>query len=140
MEFKGDRAIYLQIAEHVMENILAGKWRENDRIPSVRDMAMSLEVNPNTVVHSYNYMQDKGIIQNRRGVGYFVAGEAVEKVRGLEKEDFFQEQLPRVFKRMLLLGIGVDEIRSRFDAYEQEVARETAKEAEEKAGGAEGEA
>lgn len=119
MIFKGDRAIYLQIADHIMENVLAEKWRENDRIPSVRDMAVSIEVNPNTVAHSYNYMQDKGIIYNKRGVGYFVAADAAEKVRQLEKEDFFQEQLPQVFKRMLLLNIGMEEFRAKFEEYAQ---------------------
>ncbi|MBN1413069.1 MAG: GntR family transcriptional regulator [Spirochaetales bacterium] len=110
MNFNQDRAIYLQIADHITENILASRWKENDRIPSTRDMAVSIEVNPNTVVRTYAYLQEKGIIQNQRGIGYFVAGDAVERTRELEKEAFINEQLPQLFKTMELLGITLEDI------------------------------
>jgi GntR family transcriptional regulator len=72
MEFGDNNAIYLQIADHFCENILLQKWNPGDRIPSVREMAVSIEVNPNTVMRTFNYLQDKGIIFNKRGIGYFV--------------------------------------------------------------------
>ena len=103
MNFKQDRAIYLQIADYITENILSGIWKENDRIPSVRDLAVSIEVNPNTVVRTYNYLQEKGIIYNQRGIGYFIAENALKKTQLLEREIFFNEQLPQVFKTMELL-------------------------------------
>ncbi len=115
MNFKGDRAIFLQIADLIMENVLAGKWNENDRIPSVRDLAVSIEVNPNTVVHAYNFLQEKGIILNQRGVGYFVAADALVLVRKIGKEEFFQELLPLVFKRMALLDIKMEELKVEFE-------------------------
>lgn len=119
MLFKEDRAIYLQIADRVMDDILAQKWKEEDRIPSVRDLALSIEVNPNTVVHAYNYLQEKGVIYNKRGVGYFVSADAVANVRRTEREDFFQEQLPQIFKRMLLLKVDIQEVKSRFEEYRE---------------------
>ena len=72
MKFIDNKAIYIQIAEWVFEQILNGKWKEGDRILSVRELGTSLEVNPNTVLRSYDYLQNMEVIVNRRGVGYFV--------------------------------------------------------------------
>ena len=69
MEFKEKQAIYLQIGEHISETILRKQWEEGEKIPSVREMAMSIEVNPNTVMRTYSYLQDRGIIFNKRGIG-----------------------------------------------------------------------
>ena len=56
----------------IADDIVSGKYPENGRIPSVRDFAVALEVNANTVVHSYDYLQSNEIVYNRRGLGYFV--------------------------------------------------------------------
>ena len=121
MNFKQDRAIYLQIADYITENILSGKWKEGDRIPSVRDLAVSIEVNPNTVAHTYNYLQDKGIIYNQRGIGYFIDNHAYANTQKLEKEAFFKEQLPSFFKNMMILNMSINEIEKMFDEYKARV-------------------
>ena len=54
MEFDQHKPIYLQIADAICERILTGQWPEGDRIPSVRECGVSLEVNPNTVARSYD--------------------------------------------------------------------------------------
>ncbi len=79
MEFNNHRAIYLQIAEMICERILLGQFREDERIPSVREMAVQLEVNPNTVMRTFEFLQAKDIITNKRGVGYFVSVEGKQK-------------------------------------------------------------
>jgi GntR family transcriptional regulator len=117
VNFKQDRAIYLQIADHITENILSLKWKENDRIPSVRDLAISIEVNPNTVVRTYNYLQEKGIIYNQRGIGYFIADDGLKKAKELERESFINDQLAQVFKSMDLLGITFEDIKKIYDDY-----------------------
>lgn len=117
MNFKQDRPIYLQIADYITEKILSGKWKEGDRIPSVRDLAVSIEVNPNTVVHTYNYLQEKSIVYNKRGIGYFIAENAYKNTQKLEKGVFLNEQLPMVFKTMMLLDIDIKEISKMFDEY-----------------------
>jgi GntR family transcriptional regulator len=117
MNFEHDRAIYLQIADYITENILSAAWKENDRIPSTRDLAVSIEVNPNTVIRTYNYLQDKGIIFNQRGIGYFIAGDALKKTKDLGRETFINEQLPRLFKAMDLLGITMEEVREIYGRY-----------------------
>jgi GntR family transcriptional regulator len=117
MEFRGDQAIYLQIADTFCENILLGKWKALDRIPSVRDLAVEIEVNPNTVVKTYIYLQEKGIIFNKRGVGYFVAEDGMEKTIALLKENFVYTELPRFFKTMHLLNLSLDDMRVYYQEY-----------------------
>jgi GntR family transcriptional regulator len=72
VDFKQDRAIYLQMAERICDEILAGKYHSDDRIPSVREQAVMFEVNTNTVVKTYDLLLQWGIIYTRRGLGYFV--------------------------------------------------------------------
>lgn len=119
MEFKDDQAIYLQIAEHFCENILLGKWNPGDRIPSVREMAVGIEVNPNTVMRTFTYLQEKGIIFNKRGIGYFVSEDGLEKTKALRKEDFVNRELPRIFKAMTLLNLSMEDLNAYYRQFLQ---------------------
>ncbi|HKJ86393.1 MAG TPA: GntR family transcriptional regulator [Spirochaetia bacterium] len=119
MEFVDTQAIYQQVADHVCEMILKGSWPEGERIPSVREMAVELQVNPNTVNKGYAYLQDRELIYNQRGIGYFVSDSAIERTRTIKREEFFSEQLPRLFRTMRLLDITVDDIAPRFAAYKE---------------------
>ena len=110
MEFRKRDSIYLQIADIMCENVLTENWAVNERIPSVREMAVSLEVNPNTVMRAYGYLQDKEIIYNKRGIGYFVANDAYQKTVELMKSNFIKNDLPDVFKTMRLLNMDFDEL------------------------------
>ena len=56
MDFEKKQAIYMQIGDHICENILSGRWNEGERLPSTREMAVSMEVNPNTVMRTYTYL------------------------------------------------------------------------------------
>jgi DNA-binding transcriptional regulator YhcF (GntR family) len=112
MEFKENQAIYLQIANRFFENILQKKWDSGDKIPSIRDMAVEFEVNPNTTMRTFNYLQDKGIIYNKRGIGYFLADDGFEKTIAIKREQFLEEDLPVFFKNMQLLGIKLDDLKA----------------------------
>jgi DNA-binding transcriptional regulator YhcF (GntR family) len=120
MEFVDTQAIYQQVADHVCEMILKGSWPEGERIPSVREMAVELQVNPNTVNKGYAYLQDRELIYNQRGIGYFVSDSAIDRTRTIKREEFFSEQLPRLFRTMRLLDITMDDIAPRFAAYKEE--------------------
>jgi DNA-binding transcriptional regulator YhcF (GntR family) len=115
MEFKNTKAIYLQIADYICEQILTGRWSENDRIPSVRELGVALEVNPNTVMRTYDFLQDKEIIFNKRGIGYFVNENAKAKTIELRKKHFLEEDLPLVFKNMELIGMNLREVEKEYD-------------------------
>ena len=117
MEFRKNKAIYLQIGDYICENILSKKWREGDRIPSVREMAVNIEVNPNTVMRTYAYLQERGILSNQRGIGYFMAGHAYEHTRSLQKEEFTIHELPHFFKTLDLLKLSFDDLRDLYSEY-----------------------
>ena len=119
MEFRENKAIYLQIAEYVCEHILLGKWKADEKVPSVREMAVNLEVNPNTVMRTYELLQQKNIITNKRGVGFFVADDALREVKSYRKTAFMDEELPQVFRNMYLLNIGFGELEPRYQSYIQ---------------------
>jgi DNA-binding transcriptional regulator YhcF (GntR family) len=117
MEFGSNQAIYLQIVDYMCDNILSGKWPEGERIPAIREIAVNLEVNPNTVMRSYAYLQEKNIIYNQRGIGYFVADEGVKATRQIKRVDFVQNILPRVFRTMDLLEVGFDELNQLYNQF-----------------------
>jgi len=120
MEFKDNEAIYLQIAAFVCDNILIRKWPAEQKIPSVRDLAVELEVNPNTVMRSYEYLQNQQIVYNKRGLGLFVAAEGYDRVKQLRRESFMQQNLPQLFKEMYLLDISIAEIEKKFEDFKNE--------------------
>ena len=112
MEFQPQQAIYLQIADYICEQILRRKWQANDKIPSVRELAVSIEVNPNTVVRTYSYLEEKDIIYKQRGIGYFVAENGYEHTVKLKKDIFLNQDVPMFFKTMELLQITFEDLRS----------------------------
>jgi GntR family transcriptional regulator len=120
MEFTDNKAIYLQIVEYVCERILLGKWKVDEKVPSVREMAVDLEVNPNTVMRTYELLQSKNIINNKRGIGFFLAEDAVANVRNYRKSQFMKDELPAFFRNLYLLNIGFDELQTRYNTFVKE--------------------
>ncbi|MCD7935560.1 MAG: GntR family transcriptional regulator [Tannerellaceae bacterium] len=110
MDFKEDKPIYLQIVDFCFRKMVTGEWKEEERIPSVRELGTLLQVNPNTAMRSYEYMQVEGIIYLKRGMGYYVCTGAQEIIREIQRNEFFETTLPDTFDRMKLLGIGIEEI------------------------------
>ncbi|QIP16617.1 GntR family transcriptional regulator [Spirosoma aureum] len=117
MDFREKQAIYLQIADYVCEKILLGQWPPGERIPSVRDLGIELEVNPNTVVRTYDFLQQKSIIFNKRGIGYFAADDANNRITAYRREQFLETELPVFFRTMYLLNIDLKEIEQRYDDF-----------------------
>ena len=117
MEFDQHKPIYLQIADSICERILTGQWPEGDRIPSVRECGVALEVNPNTVARSYDELSTDGIIHNKRGIGYFVSPGARDIIRERQRSSFITEELSEVFRKMDILGISIDDISSLYHKY-----------------------
>jgi GntR family transcriptional regulator len=120
MDFKDSPAIYIQIAEYVCEQILLKKWRLGDRITSIRDLAVMMEVNPNTVQRAYDFLQQKEIIINKRGIGYFTEDDAQERIMAFRKEQFMENELPVFMRNIYLLKIDFKDIRARFEEFVKE--------------------
>jgi DNA-binding transcriptional regulator YhcF (GntR family) len=110
MTFSNDKAIYLQMADRLCDEILAGNYKDDDRIPSVREYAVMLEVNTNTAVKAYEELARANIIYNKRGLGYFVTKGARKQILKERKRLFMKEHLPEMFRQMRLLDIDIKDI------------------------------
>ena len=110
MEFDNNRPIYLQIADGICEQILQGRFKPGERIPSVREWAANIGVNPNTVARSYETLSDRKVIYNTRGIGFSVADDAMEAILAEERRKFTEEELPAILKRAELLGLNLKEL------------------------------
>ncbi len=117
MEFKENPAIYIQIADYVCEQILLKKWKLGEKMISIRDMAVLSEVNPNTVQRAYDLLQQRNIITNRRGIGYFIEEEAMERIASFKREQFIEFELPVFFRSIYLLKMDFKEIKNIYEQF-----------------------
>ena len=120
MKFKESKPIYLQIADRICDEILQGQYKEEERIPSVREYAATVEVNANTVVRSFDYLQGQDIIYNKRGLGYFVSQGGRERILELRKEVFLRDELPEFFRQIKTLDIPLKDIEKMYKEYLKE--------------------
>lgn len=114
MRFEDGLSISGQITERFCWEILNGKLPGDGRMPSVRDTAVELQVNPNTVLKSYADLEGKGIIYKRRGLGYYVADEAHERILEWRKGDLFNRELPKVFGLLRAFDVTPDELAKQY--------------------------
>ena len=112
MDFRKQKPIYLQIADTLSDQVLQGQLALDERMPSVRDVAAQMGVNPNTVMRSFDYLQQEEIIYQRRGVGYFVSPDAPGRILDHQRHEFLEEELPYIRQRMKTLGISIDELKT----------------------------
>lgn len=117
MDFDSESPIYMQIARRMSNEILVGKYGDEGRLPSVRDYASLMEVNPATAVRAYALLEQKGVIVQRRGLGYFVTKDSGEMIQKTRREEFFEKRLPRIFREIDLLGINLEEIEEKYRRY-----------------------
>jgi len=116
MEFKNTKGIFLQIADSISEKVMEGKYPPGEKIPSVRDLATEMGVNPNTVMRTYSELQSRGIIDNKRGVGYYVSNEAIGIIRQWKRQEFFETDLPLIVKQTRILDISFEELKPYFES------------------------
>ncbi|HLX90416.1 MAG TPA: GntR family transcriptional regulator, partial [Puia sp.] len=105
MEFRENPAIYIQIADYVCDQILLGKWKLGEKIMSIRELAVMMQVNPNTVQRGYELLQQREIISNRRGLGHFIDEKAPERILAFRREQFLENELPLFLRNMYLLRV-----------------------------------
>ena len=111
MQFQNGKSIFLQIADTITEKVVSGEFPAGEKIPSVRELAAEMGVNPNTVMRTYSELQAMNIIENQRGIGYFVHPDAQKIILKGKKEEFFRKVLPEFLKQAAMLGITSDELK-----------------------------
>lgn len=123
MQFNNSgQAIYLQIADYVCEKVLLREWLAETKIPSVRELAIQLEVNPNTVARTYEFLKQQDIIYDKRGIGYFISENGPQNAMAYRKHEFTEKEMPAVFRIMHMLGIEIEDLKTRFDKFKKNYA------------------
>ncbi len=107
MEFNSAFPIYMQVMVLIKREIVAGRMKPGEKLPSVRDMAVSYTINPNTVSRVYRELESEGVCFTKRGMGTFVTEDA-ECVKRLRKE-MAEELVERFLEGMDQLGISREE-------------------------------
>lgn len=102
LDYRDARPIYTQICDGIREQILTGILRCGDKLPSVRELAMELAINPNTIQRSYRALEDEGWIASVAGKGSFVCG--VPQSSEADKK-LLWEELDKLAQRFAYLGI-----------------------------------
>lgn len=110
MNFRDSLPIYLQIAERLMDEIVAGQYKADERVPGVRDYSTILQVNVNTTTKAFDQLRQRGIIYDRRGMGSYVSPEACEIILNQRREDFLNMQIPALARTMQQLGIEPEQL------------------------------
>lgn len=93
MQFNDNQPIWLQIYDHACRAIVSGRWPERERIPSIRELAVTLQVNPNTVMRAYDKLGSDGLILIRRGMGFFVAEGSQARTLEAQRHEFIRVEL-----------------------------------------------
>lgn len=115
MEFRTDRPIYRQIIDYAYGCILGGGWAPGAKVPSVRELAVDMAVNSHTILKAYEQLQADGIIVARRGLGFYLAEDAPERVHERQRSEFFESTLTEVFAQMRQLGISIEDIVAQYN-------------------------
>lgn len=119
MEFKDTKGIFQQIADTVCDKIISGEFPVGSKIPSVREQAATMGVNQNTIMRTYMELQRENIINNQRGIGFFVTESAPQQIINMRKEEFFTVQLPEFIRQIQLLNLSKEELKPLLDQINQ---------------------
>lgn len=114
---ESNKAIYIQIADRICNEILEGHFSPDSRLPSVRDYAGDMQVNANTVMRSYDRLSQKGIIYNRRGIGFFVDHDAKDKILAEKAEELEDSRIYEFFDLLYHLNITPEDLRKQYIRY-----------------------
>ena len=117
MNFKDNKAIYLQTADRIGDQILSGTLTPEGKVPSVRELAAEIEVNANTVARTYEYLQQRGIIYTKRGLGYFVSPDAKENIVASRREQLMQGEMDYFLGQLKAVGITPAELQQIYSDY-----------------------
>lgn len=111
-DFHTSQPIFVQIRQRLTEMILRGSVGEGDALPSVRQIAADLSVNPLTVTKAFEALVDVGVVEKRRGLGMFVKTGARAELLAHEREKFLKEDWPRIAAQIKALDLDLQSLLS----------------------------
>lgn len=110
LEWKEDQPIYRQLRDKVAAQILTGSLKEGESLPSVRNVAVELQINPLTASRAYQELVDEALVEKRRGLGMFIVKGARSKLLTLEKKRFLEDEWPEISARISALGLSAKDL------------------------------
>ena len=119
--------IYLQIAQQIKTAVAMGRLLPEEPLPSVRQLAVELAVNPNTVARAYLDLEIEGVIYKRQGAGTFVSGQGVEMSKQ-ERRRVLSELFERALVEGVNLGMDERELRETFERVLEKIVQARAPE------------
>ncbi len=105
-----NQPIYWQLREKTVAAIIDGALAEGEALPSVRQVAVDLQVNPLTVSKAYQSLVEENLVEKRRGVGMFVCNGARSRLLASERQRFLEEKWPRLAEKIRQLGLSLEEL------------------------------
>lgn len=110
LDLDSEKPIFLQIAEGIEDGILTGLFPEETQIPSITEFSVNYKINPATALKGINLLVEEHIIFKKRGVGMFVAKDAVKKLKKKRQDQFYENYIGRLVEEARKLGISSDDI------------------------------
>ncbi len=112
-----DRPIFVQIIEHLQNDIVSGVYQPGQKLPSVRDLAFLASVNPNTMQRALSELERTGLVHAERTSGRFITEDT--QMIGELKASLANAQIEEFFQKMEKLGISKDEIVTLIEQYQK---------------------
>ncbi len=109
-KFDPNVPLFLQVKEDIENMVLSGAVQEDEKLPSVREMAREYELNPNTVNSAVSELLNENIIYKKRGIGMFVRQGVREELHHQRTERFVKEEIEHVVKQARMLGLSEQEM------------------------------
>jgi GntR family transcriptional regulator len=106
-DFHTSQPIFIQIRQRLAEMILRGTAGEGEALPSVRQIAADLSVNPLTVTRAFDALVEIGVVEKRRGLGMFVRTGARAELLAHERAIFLKDDWPRIIARIRALDLDL---------------------------------
>jgi DNA-binding transcriptional regulator YhcF (GntR family) len=104
------RPIFVQIAERIENDIVAGELPEESQVPSTNQFAAFYQINPATAAKGVNLLVDQGILYKKRGLGMYVAPGARSKLLEKRREAFFERYVVTMLQEAEKLGITTEQV------------------------------
>lgn len=110
IDFNSNKPIYLQLADHIRESIVDGSLKAGESIPSVRTLSAEYRINPQTILNATQILVNEGLLEKRRGLGYYVAALAQDVLTESGIIEFKDKMIPEMVKKAKMLHIGHAEL------------------------------
>lgn len=115
IDFNAAYPIYEQVIEEIKKELVRGDLKAGAKLPSQRKLAKQIDVNPNTVQRAYREMEQRGLVETKRGKGTFIKED--DKVLTAVKKDMAESAVEKFIEEMVSLGFNKEDIIKKINDY-----------------------